>query len=191
MKNFKTILASLSTAALMTAMALNFNACTEQSPLQSTNISDNDTLLLSKRANSYPQYDEHTINLSSYNKKTGTYIYSGGNLQVTNRSTFHVTSGSLTPPAELLGDAVTITMLVEKDEVNNQLIFTFGPSGCSFSPGAEVWLDWSDLGISAPKLYYVESNGNYIEQAADSIDLQGQRLSLHIDHFSRYAIGTE
>ncbi len=172
-------------------LAVNFNACTEQSPLQSSNISDTDTMLLSKKAKSYPQYDERKINLDSYNKTTGIYTYGGGNLQVNSSSTFHLLGGALTPPAELLGDKVTITMLVEKDDVNNQLIFTFGPSGCSFSPSAEVWLDWSDLGISAPKLYYVESNGNYIEQAADSIDLQGQRLSLHIDHFSRYAIGAE
>ncbi len=191
MKPVKRILSTLIKGALLAGLAVNFNACTEQSPLQSSNISDTDTILLSKKANSYPQYNERKINLDSYNKTTGIYTYGGGNLQVHNSSTFHLLGGSLTPPAELLGDKVTITMLVEKDDVNNQLIFTFGPSGCSFSPSAEVWLDWSNLGISAPKLYYVESNGNYIEQAADSIDLQGQRLSLHINHFSRYAIGAE
>jgi hypothetical protein len=39
-------------------------------------------------------------------------------------------------------------------------------------------------------LSLIDENGDYLEEYPENVDTQGQRLSLHIDHFSRYAIGT-
>lgn len=98
--------------------------------------------------------------------------------------------GALTPPAGTpYGAPVTITMQVEKDAVNNELLFTFGPSGCAFDPPAEVWLDYADLSLTDVKLYLIDEDENYIEQTPYDIDSQGKRMSLLIHHFSRYAVG--
>ena len=114
-------------------------------------------------------------------------------MKVNGGSTFHLDQGALTPP---LGTppgqrSVTLTMLVERDKFRDELIFTFGPSGCTFNPPAEVWFDWKDLHSENATLYYIDSDGNYIPQTADYVDSQGQRMKLFIDHFSRYAIGAE
>ncbi len=82
-------------------------------------------------------------------------------------------------------------MLVERDKFRTELKFTFGPSGASFDPPAEVWLDWKDLHSSNATLYYIDDNGDYIPQTPDDVDVQNKKMKLYIDHFSRYAIGAE
>jgi len=73
--------------------------------------------------------------------------------------------------------------------------------------GRTVWLNYSDLAIEDDDddeeddeddeddedviLYLIDENGNYIAQQPDDVDLQGKRMKLYIDHFSRYAIGAE
>ena len=113
-------------------------------------------------------------------------------MNVPGGSTFHLTQGSLTPPPGTpLGDDVTLTMLVEMDSSNNELVFTFGPSGSQFSPAAEIWFDYSDLGSTMATLYYIDSNGNHIPQQPDDVDLQGKRMKITVDHFSRYALAAD
>ena len=82
-------------------------------------------------------------------------------------------------------------MLVERDSVNNELTFTFDPHDCQFNPSARVYLNYKDLGIDVPVLYYIDENGNYIQQNPDEIDVTNRNVILYIDHFSRYAIGAE
>ena len=64
----------------------------------------------------------------------------------------------------------------------------FGPSGSQFSPAAVIELNWKDLGVDSAKLYYIEENGNYIEQTPDNIDFQGKTMMIQVNHFSRYAL---
>jgi hypothetical protein len=52
-----------------------------------------------------------------------------------------------------------------------------------------VFLDYKDLNIETPQLYYIDENGNYIPQQPDDIDVTNKNMILYIDHFSRYAIG--
>ena len=92
------------------------------------------------------------------------------------------------PPGTPERARVTLTMLVEKDKDRMELIFTFGPSGCQFSPAGEVWLDWKDLHSEEATLYYIDENGAYIPQTPDHVDKQGRRMKIYIDHFSRYAL---
>ncbi|MCH7480185.1 MAG: hypothetical protein IIC79_02210 [Chloroflexi bacterium] len=79
-------------------------------------------------------------------------------------------------------------MQAEKGQADNELVFAFGPSGCQFNPPAEVWLDYSDLQLRKATLYLIEEDGTYTEQTPYDIDSQGQRMSLLIHHFSRYAL---
>ena len=113
--------------------------------------------------------------------------FQGGQMKVENGTTFFFDGGSLTPPSGWTDDRIILSMEVDKDPVTNEFLFTFGPSGCQFSPAAEVWFVYEDLGI--PTLYYIESNGTYTEQTPEYIDFQGNKMMLKIDHFSRYAIG--
>lgn len=110
-------------------------------------------------------------------------------MNVPGGSTFRLDNGALIPPPGTpYGDPVTITMLVEKIKGGKELLFTFSPSGCLFNPSLEVWFDWTDLNSNNANLFYIDSDGKYIEQGPESIDYQGHRMTLHIDHFSRYAL---
>jgi len=119
-------------------------------------------------------------------------LYKGNSINVPNGSNFSFSNGALTPPSGIpFGDPVPIMMLVEKDTINNELLFTFGESGCQFNPAAEVVFDYTDLGISAAQLYYIDDNGNYIPQPPAYINVRNNKMIIYIDHFSRYAIGAE
>ena len=174
MRTVKNVLATLTSGALLTGMILSFNACTEQSPL--TSESTEATPALGKRSlDKSTSLDDGLTNDNAYPQSaTGTYVfksawnkYQGGNIQLPNGSTFHIVRGALTPPSGTLSGAdVTITMVVEKDEVNNALTFTFGPP-------AEIWLDYSDLNVTKATLYLIDTDGDYIEQTPYDIDTQG------------------
>jgi len=134
------------------------------------------------------QYPISTSKITYYKKNRD--IYMGGDIDLLpTNSVFDFDGGSLTPPPSIVwGDPVEITFSVDKDPVNNELVFSFGPSGCQFDPPARVILDYSELGIENPKLFYIESDGSYQEQTPDHIDTNGKWLTLKIDHFSRYAV---
>ena len=188
MTKTKSFIASLTMAVLLTSLTLNFNACTEQTPF-SANSDESTTTLAKVRTNdnSYPQSTSGVVRFHKAKKQ-----YRGLSLDLPNGSTFYVLGGALTPPADIaFGDPVTITMTCEKNSLNNELLFTFGPSGSQFSPAAVIELNWKDLGMEGATLYYVDENGNYIEQEPDKINLQGKTMMIQVDHFSRYAIGAE
>ena len=134
--------------------------------------------------NVYPQTASLTL---KYDRRENKYW--GGNLNMAQGSMFRLKYGALTPPPGTPeGQEVTITMTIEKDELSNELVFTFGPHGSTFDPGARVYLKWSDLGLDIPTLYYIDEGGNYIEQVPENIDMQNQWIELTLYHFSRYAL---
>ena len=160
------------------------SSCVQQNnPLAN---SDNSELLsesLNKPTIEYPQYAERTIKCIGGN-------YQSGNVNVPGGSTFSIATGSLIPPPEITwGDPVVVSMLVEFDELNNELTFTFGPHGTSFTQSAEVWFDFSVLASNNVNLYYLNDDGS--RELQQPVEMQGQRIKVYIDHFSRYAIGTE
>ncbi len=89
MKPIKKTLKSLTAAALLTGLAVSFNACNEQSPLQS-DLQNSEVSLNKPAAGAYPQYAERTFRFQ--NKRGGTYT--GGNKKVNGGSTFHLTEGA-------------------------------------------------------------------------------------------------
>ena len=190
MNPVKKIVKTLTAAALLTGLTINFNACTEQSPLSSQTENAVSVLAKGKPGGqeseyNYPLFTDLTFLANSKGS------FQGGQLKVENGTTFSFKNGTLTPPSGWTDDRIILSMEVERDMIDNELQFKFGPSGCKFNPSATIWFNYGDLGISAPKLYYVDSNGNYIEQAPEKIDYRGNKMLISVDHFSRYAIGAE
>ncbi len=74
------------------------------------------------------------------------------------------------------------------DSAGSEMILTFGPSGSTFSSGADLLLNWSALDLVEAKFYYIDTDGNYIEQDVEAIDYGKKWLKAKIHHFSRYAV---
>jgi len=136
-------------------------------------ITEEDTLLMTDEG------------VARFHKKDGEYFgvqighYSGSALWIDN--------WSLTPPDGWeYGKNVTITMTVEKKD--NELIHTFGPHGSTFAPGATLYLSWEMLGTDTAKLFYIDDNGDYIEQQSEDVDYKNKWFKITIHHFSRYAV---
>jgi hypothetical protein len=183
----RNIFPTLLIIAVFITVLRNFNACSEQAPLQPVSGETVDLSLAKPAAGAYPQYAERNIKCNPSSD-----IYQGGNVQVNGGSSFHLEVGALTPPpGAVFGDDVKITMLVERDKFRTQLLFTFGPSGCTFDPPAEVTFDWRDLHSKKVVLYYIDEAGNYVPQSPEVVDLQNNKMTIHVSHFSRYAIGIE
>ncbi len=132
----------------------------------------------------YPQFGSCT---AEYLKKYD--IYEGSACLLSNESVFYFLPGALTPPpGHPEGEPLTITMMAEKDPVTNEIIYSFGPSGCTFDRPAEVWLTWHDLGSPNATLYYLTPDGTREEQLPEQIDVYNKAMCIHIAHFSRYAL---
>ena len=190
MKTFRKITGTLITGLSLAGLTLNFNACTEQSPFEA-NVSEIN--VLSKRARTAEKgltaasSESSTVENGSttcrYQKKKNSYL--GGKIVLSQGSQFEVLNYSLTPPADLVGQNVAITLAVVQDAANNELLFEFGPHGSTFEPAATVWFHYPG---SNPKLYYVEDDGTYTEQKPDEVNLVNGWVKLTINHFSRYAL---
>ncbi len=168
---------------LIIAGAFILMACEQNMPNQAADRPDYllDVATTDSKISVYPMF-------GSYELKYAGQGYNGGKLKLQDGSSFIMENNSITPPVDVLwGENFTITWLLEK--VNGELIFTFGPHGTKFSPPATVWLDFSALGTDNVSLWYIKDDGSRVQQKP--IDVQGNKLLIYIDHFSRYAIGTE
>lgn len=118
--------------------------------------------------------------------------YGGGsfNLDTEHGTVFQLTPWSMTaPPGTPYGAPVTITMEMEYQANKNQMLFTFGPHGCTFSPEAKVKIDYRILGgEDLPKLYYIKDNGDWELQQPWQINKKKMFMIIKLDHFSRYAL---
>lgn len=181
MKVQRKAISSFAFAILPLLLAANFNACSNETALSPQTDSTISPQALGKIDNSYPQSASVVV-------KYHNGSYKNAMINLGQGSKFIVPRGALTPPPGTpKGADVTITMTAEKDELTNELVFSFGPSGCHFNPAARLRLDYSDLNIDTPGLFYIDQD-NYVEQTPDHIDYQGKFILLNIDHFSRYAV---
>ena len=176
---------------------LFITGCQEETPL-SAGQTDSDTYItdhsqpLARRStqkslsddNKYPQTASCVVRF--FKNWDG---YRGSSCQVPNGSFFEFYHGALNPPESVpWGEELTITMKVEMDPVNRELIYSFSPAGCAFDPPAKMWLDWSDLGSASATLFYLNEDGTRTEQSPDQIDVPNKHMCIYIDHFSRYAL---
>jgi hypothetical protein len=176
----------IATSLVIMGFALYIGGCSNQSPMQYDKFPPVENAAPGLAKASYPQATSLTLRLL---RLLG--IYNGGMMEVPNGSSFTVAKGSLIPNLLRLLRlplAVTLTMQVDLDPANDFMVYTFGPSGSKFDPPAEAWFDWSDLGGDDVTVYYIDPNGNRIEQTPEQIDYENKRLLLHIHHFSRYAV---
>ncbi len=195
----KSLIKLLTVLVSITALVFIFGCdksnLTSPAPLSTDQVTDAESLGKKKPGGSPPEYPIFgSETFSFWNARNG---YRGGTINLADGSIFILTRLSLTPPPEIpWGDDVTITMLAEKKkhQGKDHLVFTFGPSGCQFNSQAKVILDYKHLNLvdpSAVVLYYIDENGNYIQQQPDDVDVTNTDVIIYIDHFSRYAIGAE
>lgn len=103
-------------------------------------------------------------------------------------SKFTIPKNALTPPKGMWGQDVIISLSVEVTDEADELNVTFGPHGSQFDPPAELRIKYDQLGNQVPNLFYIDEDGEYIEQSPDDIDEQGQFIIIYLHHFSRYAL---
>lgn len=115
-------------------------------------------------------------------------FYTSVSIVISNGSFLKIPNKSLRPPADLIGNAVEITMTVTKDLECNELIFTFDPHGCEFILPAQLCLSWKTTNSKNAKLYYLDEEGNRKEHLPDQMDEKNKRMIIKINHFSRYAV---
>jgi hypothetical protein len=195
MKQLNTILLSL----MVFASVLMFTACETSSPFEAES---GDQITLEKKGGNdkgnngqgngnsgnsqikYPLDGEVKLKYDHFEEG-----YRAGNIRLKDGSQLHIKGETLTPPdGWIIPKPVDISMRVELDEQNDELIFTFGPSGCSFSQPATIVMYYGILGNETPKLFYIHKDGSYEEQNPDNVDRRGCKLYLDVDHFSRYAV---
>jgi hypothetical protein len=183
--------------ASIIGLLLSFSACSEQSPLQPVLENSVSPMTLAKKNTNtekavvadnslvYPLTETRRFKFLSDRD-----CYQKGSLFMADtENKLGVREGAITPPPEIAwGEPVYITMTVDYDKTNNQLLFEFGPAGIQFDPAAIIRLDYSTLGIDIPVLYYIDEYGNYIEQTPESINVTNKWLKIQVNHFSRYAV---
>jgi hypothetical protein len=186
----KQLIISMISISVFFSLALFVSGCSEETPVQvSHNEVDNYDQILQKRFADRMQTVSVQAATGTVYFKESLNHYAGMGFGHPSGSSFILQPESLIPPGEISwGDNVTITMTVEKDLLNNTLIYTFGPSGCLFEPAAILWISWSDLGTETANLYYVQKNGRFIKETPDDIDYEGKKFKVLIGHFSRYAV---
>ena len=187
MSRLNNTIVKMAVIGLSAGVLLVFMGCSGESPLQPEDTQEAVTSSGAAKHDddsSYPQFGTYTF---YYWKPKD--AYRGGTLVCPNGTLLDLTACSLNPPPEIpWGQDVTIAATIDRDDIKNELIFEFGPEGCKFSPSAKVFLDYGDLGSGIPTFFYIDDNGNYIEQEPDDIDLTNKKVILYIDHFSRYAV---
>ena len=193
---------------VFSTIAIIISSCQHESPLsaelknstQSTTdfsyqplISENSPILENLSMDNYLP----TLNSVSYPQNASCFVrffknwdqYRGSGCQIPNGSFFEFQHAALSPPSETTwGEDITITMTVEMDSLRRELVYSFGPSGCTFDPPAKLWIDWSDLGSDKATLFYLKNDGTREVQLPDQIDVYNKHMCIYINHFSRYAV---
>ncbi len=173
-------------------IVISITNCSQNSDITSVNNENQigESLVLNFSDSSY--HNEETEDFQQ-DSCTLNYIqnideYTAGSIEFENGSFLKIPVKSLTPPEELSGKNVVITMAVNKDSVNNELNFTFGPHGCEFKIPAKLCLSWKQLNCERATLYYLDESGNRKEHLPEQVDYSNKRMILQIKHFSRYAV---
>jgi len=195
----------LSRIALIIAGALFFAGCEKQTPtvpydlnrnydsaseiMGAVTSDSNENNMNSETGGNWPLIASKTY---TYNDSLGGY--NGGKIEfgINNKSSFHIKDRALIPPAgpsmsPRMRDA-TVTMRIDYDPVAGQLLYEFGPHGCQFQPCAMLKMDYGELQIEEPVLFYIDERGNYIKMEPHQINTNQKWIMIKLDHFSRYAV---
>jgi len=183
MTNFKKFVSILTSAALLAGLAIHFNACTEQSPLQSGASATGFNILKSKNPS-----------LNKVFQKTKKIGHEGGTIKVGDEA--HGKSNLVIPKNAIdKGDKVLLTFWWKSTgflEGGSD----FSPHGTLFNEPVQLELSYKDAdltGVNEDDLeirYYNEGTGQW-EFIGNEVDKNKKVVRGYTDHFSRYAIGAE
>ena len=176
MKNFKNTIATLTAAVLLTGLALNFNACTEQSPL-SPEPSEGGFEILQVR---------HPRLMKAF-QQSKWIDGAGGTISVGDKK--HGESKIVIPEAAV-GQGVLITFSWESTDL---LVANFSPHGMTFDKPVRVELSYKDADLTGVnedslKIYYNNENTGVWELVGEQVDKTKKVVVGHTNHFSRYAL---
>jgi hypothetical protein len=203
MKDLKRILMSCIVSLFLLTLIIVFPGCSKHNPMEPTLTVDQEAYISGKGdkgdKKAKTQYPQSGAIKLKYDKKSESY--SGGKLKTPNGSSFVVDKKALTPPGDLLGKSVTIEMIIEKTS-NDELQFSFEPSGCKFGPTATIIIDYAEFtGDKKVKwdhkdnssdivlgLFEIGDNDDHIPLDPSFIDGKNKKVYISIPHFSRYSL---
>ena len=190
MKKTKNIFASLTTALLLAGLALNFNACSEQSPLQSS-----DNVTSTKRApgelNILKSKSGVSLN-KLFVKEQLITVAAGGEIEVGDQE--HGKSALEFKPGDVSQD-VLVTFSWESAGLL-QGGAEFSPHGTTFNNPVQVKLSYKDADLTGIneqdiKIWYFNEIEGVWELIASDVNTEKKHVKGYLEHFSRYAIGAE
>jgi len=191
MKKVKSFVASLTTAVLLTGLALNFNACSEQSPLQSTIDNTTATRRAPGELNILKSTSPLSLNKLFVKQKLIT-VAQGGTVEVGNGE--HGKSRLKFQPGDVSQD-----VLVRFEWESTGLLqggAEFSPHGTTFNNPVEIRLSYKDADLTGIneediKIWYFNEIEGVWELIASDVDTRKKCVKGYLEHFSRYAIGAE
>ncbi len=202
MKNLKSKLKSLTTAAWLTGLVMNFNACSEQSPVSLESEDSVQTIQTNKGPVRRLQVaaDASMLHRGSeednlFYKEQFMPAKKRGNIRLGNtyyghsKVTFfrNSTLEDLTIQFEWLASTTFEGLL------NN---LEFGPHGATFNVPVRVQLsykraDLTGVDETALQVYFFNEDTGLWELIGGEVDTENKLVIVYLDHFSRYAIGAE
>ena len=190
MKSVKKIVKTLTAVVLLTGLAINFNACSEQSPLQSS-----DDTTSTKRApgelNILKSKSGVSLNKLFVQSKLIT-VANGGRIEVGDtvhgKSRLNFKSGDVSQDV-LVTFSFESTGLLEGGA-------EFSPHGTTFNNPVEIRLSYKDADLTGIneediQIWYFNEEENVWELIASDVHTGSKYVKGYINHFSRYAIGAE
>ena len=175
MKRFKKFVNAL-TLVLLTGLALNFNACMDQSPLSPEPSESVFKILKVKNPRLLKAFEQSKL-----------IDGNGGTLSVGDE--VHGIS-KLVIPANALGNEVLITFSWESTDL---LEAQFSPHGIIFDEPVRLELSYKDADLTGVnedglKIYYYNDNTGVWELVGDQVDKTKKVVVGYTNHFSRYAV---
>ena len=203
MKNFKKIISTLTSAALLAGLAINFNACTEQSPMssQDNQAAETQGLKILKIGDSVTRLSKVVIASQYVTQVNGGelqidykgYEHHNGNVEVL--MTLKVFAGTISRDAHLI-------MRLDDRELEGNVDVRFRPHGITFSSPALLNIEAKNLDLSGVNpddiniYYYNPETGQWEVMQSYAVivnEVNGyvKVVDGQLPHFSRYAIGAE
>ena len=190
MKPVKKIFKTLTAVVLLTGLAINFSACSEQSPLQSS-----DDTTSTKRApgelNILKSKSGVSLNKLFVKEKLIT-VAEGGKVEVGDdehgKSRLKFEEGDVSQDVLVRFEWESTGLLQGGAE--------FSPHGTTFNNPVAIRLSYKDADLTGIneediKIWYFNEEENVWELIASDVDTEKQRVEGYVNHFSRYAIGAE
>lgn len=189
MKRIKNLILSLTAVAFMLGFALSFNACTNQSSVQSFETGGAATRAPGELK--ILKSTDLSLGKLFVSQKLIT-VKGGGKVQVGDKK--HGVSSLDFKPGDVSAD-VTVTFNWESTGLLEGRA-QFSPHGIYFNNPVEIKLSYKDADLTgineaSLKIWYFNETTGLWELIAGDVHMADKYIKGKIEHFSRYAIGAE